>query len=317
MTTSFVEKILDGSFKEIKEGKEVVGYYGTYNGYTTIIRTLEGNIFIAVYAYRPDDESNQLLEDYWRNMQRTDTNIIAVNVLNYEIEIGIKATMTLATNIININNYTKALLDYLSSNQYDSGCPVCKSYEKKLDFYHVNDTYMLLCKDCFPKVKNNLKQKQEFIRTHKKSNLLKGTIGAFIGSLIGGICWFGFYQFGKVAALAGILGTRFAMVGYRYLGKYRDVKGLIVSVLLSFLSIFVAHNLCWVQNLYEEHLVEASTPFIEVFTNLFTLLQTHDCFTAYIGELALGILLASVPLFWELKDEFWRANVSLSIKKKK
>ena len=65
----------------------------------------------------------------------------------------------------------------------------------------------------------------------KHENVVKGTIGALIGSLIGGACIILLGQLGYVAAISGIVLAFCALKGYELLGGKLSTKGIVISII--------------------------------------------------------------------------------------
>lgn len=79
----------------------------------------------------------------------------------------------------------------------------------------------------------------------KKSNVLLGIIGAFLGAALGGVIWIAIGEFGFIAGLAGFLMMFFAIKGYQMLAGGLDKKGQVISLVIAFLMIFVSNYLLY------------------------------------------------------------------------
>lgn len=77
--------------------------------------------------------------------------------------------------------------------------------------------------------------------TDKNSNLFLGILGAILGAALGGLIWIILGEIGIIVGLAGFLMIYFAVKGYRYLSGPPDKKGLIASILIAFIMIFLAN----------------------------------------------------------------------------
>lgn len=74
-----------------------------------------------------------------------------------------------------------------------------------------------------------------------KENVFLGIIGAFVGSLIGAICIVLLGQFGYIASICGVVMGICALKGYALLGKRMSVKGLIISIILMIIMVYLSN----------------------------------------------------------------------------
>ena len=74
-----------------------------------------------------------------------------------------------------------------------------------------------------------------------KERVLLGTFGAFVGTLIGTICIVILGQFGYVASICGVVMGFCAIGGYQLLGKKMSKKGIIISVVLMLVMVYVSN----------------------------------------------------------------------------
>ena len=74
------------------------------------------------------------------------------------------------------------------------------------------------------------------------NNYLKGTLGAFVGALLGGMIWIIFGLFGYVVAMVAFLISFLGSYGYDLMkGKKNKIKLLIVSIFAIILSTFILY----------------------------------------------------------------------------
>lgn len=74
-----------------------------------------------------------------------------------------------------------------------------------------------------------------------KENVFLGIIGAFVGSLIGAICIVLLGQFGYIASICGVVMGVCALKGYALLGKRMSVKGLVISIILMIIMVYLSN----------------------------------------------------------------------------
>ena len=92
----------------------------------------------------------------------------------------------------------------------------------------------------------------------KHENVVKGTIGALIGSLIGGALIILLFQMNIMAALGGLVLAFCALKGYELLGGKLSTKGIIISIILILVmpgvSYFLAEAITVIQEYAKEGL---------------------------------------------------------------
>lgn len=72
-----------------------------------------------------------------------------------------------------------------------------------------------------------------------------GTVGAFLGSLIGVACTVIIGQLGYMASLSGLVMAICALKGYELLGGTLSWKGAVIASVLILVMTFFAHRLTW------------------------------------------------------------------------
>lgn len=77
----------------------------------------------------------------------------------------------------------------------------------------------------------------------QKENVILGTIGALLGSLLGGLSIFLFYMMEMVASFSGVVMAFCTLMGYQLLGKKLSTKGIIICVVIMLVMTFVAFEL--------------------------------------------------------------------------
>lgn len=139
------------------------------------------------------------------------------------------------------------------------------------------------------------------------SNMALGVVGALIGALIGAALWFGIYQLGYIAGIAGAAIIGFSIKGYVILGRSVDMKGLILCAVLSIVTIYFSHRAAFAFS-YMRTMNEtfgSHMSFITAYTNLDKFMKTMDTASkalgvgdsvtvAYWRDLVVGYVLSAV-----------------------
>ena len=135
----------------------------------------------------------------------------------------------------------------------------------------------------------------------KEENVLAGTVGAFLFSLAGGALWFGMYMLGFLAGISGLIGVVCAIKGYSVFAKKESTKGIIISTLMAFAVLVVAWYFCCAYDIYTVHIewyemgeIDFKVTFAEAVSAVPFYLTDKEVGPAYIGDLAIGLLLGLV-----------------------
>lgn len=147
-------------------------------------------------------------------------------------------------------NYNKALekaktaLEQITAELrqrgFENACQHCAVTEG-VESYAINDMPAFLCAPCCNnRLEAQAEKKQEVAR--KKENLIGGIAGAFLGSILGAICIVLLGQIGYVASLSGVVMGVCALKGYEMLGGKLSIKGIIISVLLMVVMVYIGQR---------------------------------------------------------------------------
>lgn len=134
--------------------------------------------------------------------------------------------------------------DFLKENHYQTVCQFCGTSEAPIDTYSIGGLPVIACSACFKK-QNEAMLASLHEQNQKKENWLAGIVGAFIGSLIGVGVIILLGQLGYVAALSGIAMAVCALKGYELLGGKLSNKGIIGSVLIMVIMVYLGNRIDW------------------------------------------------------------------------
>lgn len=146
----------------------------------------------------------------------------------------------------------------------------------------------------------------QFTAPAPKSNLIAGLVGAFLGSLIGGILWVIIYKLGFIAGLAGAVAAICAMKGYEMLGKVLDKKGVICSIIIVLITIFLANKIAWSWEIYDVYTKDFGfeMSFFDAFINADEIISLSDLTFDYYKDLLIGYALTAVACFGNIVEAF-------------
>ena len=142
------------------------------------------------------------------------------------------------------------------------------------------------------------------------SNLFPGFIGALIGSLIGVVVWVLIYKLGFIAGIAGAVTVLCAMKGYKILGKVMDKKGVILTIIVTVVMIYIANRIAWAWEIfvvYTQDFGEDIT-FLDAFFNVDGVVGASDLTVTYYKDLIIGYILTACASYRTIINAFRESN---------
>ena len=138
----------------------------------------------------------------------------------------------------------------------------------------------------------------------KEENVIAGLVGAFLFFLVGVAIWFGIYQFGYIAAFAGLITIVCALKGYEFFGKAMSLKGLFGSLLISVLMIFLAEYICVGYEIYVAYKQEYDITIFVALRSVPDFLGDAEIRTPFITDLLIGYGLTLLGSFKTIANVF-------------
>lgn len=122
------------------------------------------------------------------------------------------------------------------------------------------------------------------------SNLIPGLVGAFLGSLIGAVLWVIIYKVGFIAGIAGAVTAVCAMKGYEMFGKSLDIKGVLSSLAIVVVTIFLANKIAWSWEIYEVYTQQFGyeMSFFDAFASADEIIEFSELTGDYYKDLIIG-----------------------------
>ena len=134
-------------------------------------------------------------------------------------------------------------------------------------------------------------------REEPRDNVVAGTVGAFLGSLIGVACIVLVSKLGYVAAVCGMVMAVCSIKGYTLLGGRFSKRGAVISGLLILVMTYIANKLCFALAVMEVATEEVG--FFFIYRSIGRFLEDGELRRIFLGELAmlyLFTLVGSVPV---------------------
>ena len=131
-----------------------------------------------------------------------------------------------------------------------------------------------------------------------KQNTILGIIGALIGTIPGILSWF-FLGFLNIEnGLAAIIIAIGASLGFKWLGKNMKTSGMIISVAIALITIFVAHELNCTYYIYKLYKQDYMISLWDAYKSIPYYLNTISDFKKmFINQLISGYILSIAGIF--------------------
>ena len=282
--------------------------YGEYKNFPITCKLIDkaknvSSIIIKIYCNCENENHKSELNNYINSLEWAKNGITEADVNSHYCLIK-----TSSSSVKKIQKYTESVItlvvEYLSSHDYKTGCEKCGSNENN-DYYMISNTLAYTCGNCINKLQHEYEERKEE-RKNEKSSVILGTFGAIIGALIGGVIWVVLYLVGYLSSISTLIAITLSMKLYKKFGKYLDIKGVIISTLVTIIVMYVANRLSYsilIYRIYEENGLASLTSFYDIFVKLFDLLKgmsleagkNVDLVSLFYRDLVIGYLLGAIP----------------------
>ena len=138
----------------------------------------------------------------------------------------------------------------------------------------------------------------EWEQENPRDNVITGTVGAFLGSLIGVACIVIFSKLGYVSAASGVVMAVCSIKGYALLGGKLTKRGAVISGLFILVMTYIATKLCFAFAVLEVASETESVSFFLIYQSIGMFLEDSELRRIFLGELALQYfftLVGSIP----------------------
>jgi hypothetical protein len=176
-------------------------------------------------------------------------------------------------------------------------------------FAMVNGTALKLCSKCQSEIENSIVQ-QAAEHAEVKNNYLRGTLGAFLGALVGSVAWVVIGLLGYVAAIGGIAISFCAAKGYTLMkGKLTKPAILIICIISIFVMItaeFVSYDIA----VYKEVVKSVGDVSFTMVTQVTydSILHDSEVSAEFIKNCLLGLLFLALGSYVIIKPLFAKAK---------
>ena len=218
---------------------ETSSIYGENSGYFFLLRETDTkNVFSIALSVSRDDAEEAAAQLH--QMVKDSSVLKSISLNQYVTTFTVKAGMTKAKTIENIRQALTEILQFLETNGFYTVCGY--SGEKgPVGLYQIGDSLFLMNEDSFQELSTQLKIETDSYNSQKE-NVLLGTVGAFIGAIIGGAVTLFIARLGYVAFYAGFILGICVVKGYEILGKKFSKLGAVISSILLLVSIVLVQQ---------------------------------------------------------------------------
>ena len=218
---------------------ETSSIYGENAGYFFLLsETDTKNVFSIALSVSRDDAEEAAAQLH--QMVKDSSVLKSISLNQYVTTFTVKAGMTKTKTIENVRQALTEILQFLQTNGFYTVCGY--SGEKgPVGLYQIGDSLFLMNEDSFQELSTQLKIETDSYNSQKE-NVLLGTVGAFIGAIIGGAVTLFIARLGYVAFYAGFILGICVVKGYEILGKKFSKLGAVISSILLLVTIVLVHQ---------------------------------------------------------------------------
>ena len=218
---------------------ETSSIYGENSGYFFLLRETDTkNVFTIALSVSRDDAEEAAAQLH--QMVKDSSVLKSISLNQYVTTFTVKAGMTKTKTIENVRQALTEILQFLQTNGFYTVCGY--SGEKgPVGLYQIGDSLFLMNEDSFQELSTQLKIETDSYNSQKE-NVLLGTVGAFIGAIIGGAVTLFIARLGYVAFYAGFILGICVVKGYEILGKKFSKLGAVISSILLLVTIVLVQQ---------------------------------------------------------------------------
>lgn len=218
---------------------ETSSIYGENAGYFFLLsETDTKNVFSIALSVSRDDAEEAAAQLH--QMVKDSSVLKSISLNQYVTTFTVKAGMTNTKTIENVRQALTEILQFLQTNGFYTVCGY--SGEKgPVGLYQIGDSLFLMNEDSFQELSTQLKIDTDSYNSQKE-NVLLGTVGAFIGAIIGGAVTLFIARLGYVAFYAGFILGICVVKGYEILGKKFSKLGAVISSILLLVTIVLVQQ---------------------------------------------------------------------------
>lgn len=222
--------------------------FGSVGGYQTMLwRNDHGLAVMTLSLHKLGQEPDQ---SAIRQFVKGTRLVTGFSVRRSRVELTLNVRFGNPNQVEKLAEAVAAVVEFLHASGYDNCCQNCGS-AVETDPCIMTGVPSLLCDSCYQQL-GHLQEQDQQAELGKTENVVAGTVGALLGSLLGVACIVLLGQLGYVAAVSGIVMAICTMKGYELLAGRFSTVGLVVSIVLMLGMTYVGYQLDWSVAVYNE-----------------------------------------------------------------
>lgn len=232
--------------------------YGVKDGYTVCLNSMgQTNQFNLAFSISRAGEPPVAKE--FKQMVKEARGLGSCAVQRYKVNFYIRGGMTVKKTMERIRNALDSITELLRANRYENCCQSCGATEATAA-YVLGGATAHLCPACYAAHSDQADFRQQ-AENQKRDHLLAGLVGALLGSVLGAAVIVLIGQLGYVAAISGVIIAVCTLKGYELLSGKLSRRGVVISVVLMLLMIYVGNRTDWAVSVASYYEVDILTAF--------------------------------------------------------
>ncbi len=275
--------------------------FGRYQGYeVSILQTESAAQLLVTFWVKRHDGMPVNPEELWQTSSLDKKIKLKFSYTGHSLRIQMMPKAFSGGVYKHLESFLENFTDELREKQYVNCCNECGA-ESQLFQCQTGQSTQLLCDTCYAKCQSQAAQAVQETAS-KKSNMLAGLVGAFVGSLIGVGLWVIIYQMGYISAVCGIALSVFAFKGYEKFSGKLDKKGIIATCILCIIMVYFAQKLSLTTEIYLYFQSETDINFFDAYSFVSDCMEDPEIRTEFYSNLAIGYLLSVIGSFSIVRD---------------
>ena len=210
---------------------------GNKDGYSFVVGR-SGMYADAMYLkFSVAKDKIRLTDDVINEIRSLSSDIMNINVPNFEATVYIKPKNDLDSQVTSIEDILNKIVEYFKNHNIENVDEITGSAGSTFAC-NVYGRIQLISENTF-----NTKKSEATNNTEEKNNFILGIVGAIAGSILGSILIVAIGQLGFVATISGLAMGLATLAGYKKLGGKIDKKGIIISIVIMLIMTYLASRL--------------------------------------------------------------------------
>lgn len=283
--------------------KSVNVIFGTYQDFPVYITQINsGNSSSYTLTTTAIRDGQGLPKELWKEVKENSEKTLAnVSSKEFKVTATLKGRMTRKKVPEDIKTAIAALIDFLKAHDF---APACEETGQttNLDIYSIGGVVRILSQSVYAQYSKDLDASEQ-LHSQKTENYFLGTVGAFLGSLIGVAVIVVISQLGYVAALSGIVMGIVTVKGYELFARKFSKVGAIICSIIVILMTYFANELDWailVARYVEVDIITAFQGLSELKANDYIDMSSYS--TNLFMLFAFTLITAGVTIWGAMKD---------------